>query len=52
MMPGQSFRLPFDGRVELSVRLHRARERADDRHRRADARVAVGAAALARATSC
>ena len=49
MMPGQSFRLPFEVGIELSVRLHGARERADDGHRGAVAGDAVGAAALARA---
>ena len=30
IMPGQSFRLPFARRVELQLRLHGARQRADD----------------------
>ena len=33
MMPGQSFRLPFEKAAELPIRVHRARQRADD-HRR------------------
>ena len=30
MMPGQSFRLPFEKAAELRLRVHRACERADD----------------------
>ena len=47
MMPGQSFRLAVRARVELSIRLHGACERADDHHRRAVPRDSVGAASLA-----
>ena len=48
IMPGQSFQLPFRSRVDVSVRMLAARERPARRHRRADARARMGAAALAR----
>jgi hypothetical protein len=51
MMPGQSFRLPFAVASVYQFCLHRARQRADDHHCRAEAGIRLGQGVVAVALS-
>ena len=51
MMPGQSFRLPFEQAAEYTFCLHRARQRTDDHQSSSPTRRTLGENPVARAES-